>query len=186
MEKITVIFDTETTGLIKPEIVDIKEQPEIIEFYGMKVVHRSDKVIEMIDELHSYLKPANPIPDFITKITHIDNGKVENSPSFLEFFPRLAEFHVGVHEWVAHNCPFDSAMVANEVSRIGKVIHFPWPPIHTCTVRATMKFEQRRLNLTRLHEYLFGVGFVDAHSAKGDVLALSKCYFELIKRGVME
>ncbi len=186
MEKIAVIFDTETTGLIKPEVVDIKEQPEIIEFYGMKVIHRNDGVIETIDDIRSYLKPAKPIEDFITKITHISNDTVKNSQSFLEFFPALAEFHVGVHEWVAHNCPFDAAMVANEVSRIGKVLHFPWPPIHTCTVRSTINFEQRRLNMTRLHEYLFGVGFTDAHSAKGDVEALHRCYVELIKRGVMK
>lgn len=186
MEKTTVVFDTETTGLIKPDVVDIREQPEIIEFYGMKVVHRNDGVIEFVDEIHQYLKPAKPIEDFITKITHIDNARVENCPSFLEFFPKLAAFHVGVHEWVAHNCPFDAAMVANEVLRIGKVNKFPWPPEHLCTVRATMKFEQRRLNLTRLHEYLFGVGFQDAHSAKGDVAALYKCYIELIKRGVMK
>jgi len=39
------------------------------------------------------------------------------------------------------------------------------------------------LNLTKLHNYLFGCDFVDAHSALGDVKAQSRCFFELVKRG---
>lgn len=186
MSRITIVFDTETTGLIKPEVTDIKEQPQIIEYYGCKIRHNDDKTIEFLDDLHLYIKPDDPIPEFITKITHIDNERVKNCPSFAEVFPQLQKFHVGVDEWVAHNCAFDAAMIANEVARIDKIIHFPFPPKHTCTVQATKAIEQRRLTLTRLHEYLFGCGFVDAHSAKGDVQALYKCYVELIKRGTIQ
>lgn len=184
MSKTIVIFDTETTGLIKPSVVDIKEQPQIIEFFGYKV-ERTGSELKIVDQFHQYYKPEKPIDDFITKITGISDKTVEHSPSFLDVFHNFSAFHVGVEEWVAHNCAFDAAMVANEVSRIGKIIHFPFPPKHSCTVKATMQFEQRRLTLTNLHKYLFGVGFEDAHSAKGDVDALFRCYTELVQRGVM-
>jgi DNA polymerase III subunit epsilon len=186
MEKISIVFDTETTGLIKPSVLDIKEQPQIIELYAMKILHRNDGSLEQIDEFETYLKPILPIEAFITKITGIDNNMVAKAPEFSQIFPALAKFHVGAHEWVAHNCAFDAAMVANEISRIGKIIHFPFPPVHVCTVQKTMQFEQRRLNLTRLHEYLFGTGFADAHRAKGDVQALYRCYEELVSRGVIK
>lgn len=185
-ERITIVFDTETTGLIKPEVTDIKDQPQIIEYYGKKVIHRNDGVIEFIDDLHFYCKPEEPVSELITKITHITNEMLENKQKFITWFPNLADFHVGCDEWVAHNCAFDAAMIANEVNRIGKVMHFPFPPKHTCTVQATKAIEQRRLTLTKLHNYLFGFDFVDAHSAKGDVDALFKCYVELIKRGTMQ
>ena len=56
-EIVAVLFDTETTGLLKPKVSDIHLQPQVIEYYGMKVVHRADGVIEKIDEFETYLKP---------------------------------------------------------------------------------------------------------------------------------
>lgn len=183
MEKQSVVFDTETTGLIKPEIMDLDKQPEIIELYMAKFVHRADGVIEQIDEFETYLKPKGEISDLITRITGITPAKVADAPTFAEVFPQLQMFHVGVHEWVAHNCAFDTAMMANEISRIGKVIHFPFPPKKICTVQKTMHIEQRRMTLTNLHKELFGVEFAEAHRAKGDVTALIKCWKECIVRG---
>lgn len=185
-EKIVIAFDTETTGLIKPEVQELNKQPQIIEYYGAKLIHRSDGIIEQIDELETFLKPEQPFSEKITKITGITNEMVEGADSFLKFFPRLADFHIGVDEWVAHNCAFDAAMVANEVARIGKIIHFPFPPKHTCTVQGSMKIEQRRLTLTNLHKELFGVPFEGAHRAKDDVQAMIRCYKELIVRGYMK
>lgn len=183
-EKIVVAFDTETTGLIKPDVMHIKDQPQIIELYMAKLVHRSDGVIEKIDEIETYLKPEKEFNEsVITKITGIDNSMVRNAPTFLSMFREIAEFHVGVHAWVAHNCAFDAAMMANEISRIGQIIHFPFPPEHICTVQKTLHIEQRRLTLSNLHKELFGEDFPNAHRAKNDVEAMIRCYKEIIKRG---
>lgn len=183
MEKIVVAFDTETTGLIKPEVVEIEKQPEIIELYMNKMIHRADGVIETIDEIDTFLKPKGEISELITKITNITPMMVEKAPTFQDIFPQLQDFHVGVNAWVAHNCAFDTAMMANEIARIGKIVHFPFPPRKICTVQSSMYIEQRRLTLTNLHKELFGVPFEGAHRAKEDVMAMIRCYKELVKRG---
>lgn len=184
-ELIVVPFDTETTGLIKPNVMDLKDQPEIIELYMAKLICRSDGVIEQIDEIETFLKPMGVVEEFITKITGITPLMVENAPTFEMVFPQLQQFHVGVDAWVAHNCAFDTAMMANEISRIGKVVHFPFPPRKICTVQSSMAIEQRRLTLTNLHKELFGVPFEGAHRAKDDVQAMIRCFKELVKRGMI-
>lgn len=187
VEKVVVAFDTETTGLIKPDVIDTEKQPEIIELYMAKLIHRSDGVIEQIDEIDTFLKPKfGEVSATITKITGITQAMVEHAPSFIEVFPRIQMFHVGVHAWVAHNCAFDSAMMANEVSRIGKIIHFPFPPEKICTVQKTMHIEQRRMTLSNLYKHLFEEEFPDAHRAKNDVQAMIRCYKELCKQGVIK
>jgi DNA polymerase III epsilon subunit-like protein len=187
MEKIVVAFDTETTGLIKPDVVELEKQPEIIELYMAKLIHRTDGVIEQIGEINTFIKPQyGEVSEVITKITGITPLMVKDAPVFAEVFPSVQKFHVGVHAWVAHNCAFDTAMMANELSRIGKVVHFPFPPEKICTVRASMSIEQRRLTLTNLHKELFGVPFEGAHRAKDDVQAMIRCYKELVKRGMIK
>lgn len=183
-EKTVVVFDTETTGLIKPNITDIKKQPEIIELYMAKMVHRTDGVIELVDEIDTLLKPQySSVSAEITKITHITPQMVARAPYFGDIFAQLQKFHIGVEAWVAHNCAFDTAMMANEISRIGKIIDFPFPPEKICTVRATMHIEQRRMTLTNLYEHLFGEKFPDAHRAKADVTALIRVYKECCRLG---
>lgn len=197
-ELVVIVFDTETTGLIKPKLVDIHLQPQIIEYYGMKVIHRADGIIEKIDELETYLKPAEDFNEaIITKITGISNAMVKDAPSFYDVHEKLLTFHAGVDRKVAHNAAFDVAMVKNEVLRLhadGKLTEeqaVEWlanfdasKPL--CTVNKTMFFQQRRLTLTNLHQELFGVPFEGAHRARGDVEALFRCYEELCKRGVIQ
>lgn len=196
-EFIAFIFDTETTGLIKPKAMDIHEQPQIIEFYGMKVIHRADGVLEKIDEIETYLKPAKPFDEkIITKITGISNAMVASAQSFANFCPSLMEFISGCNRMVAHNCAFDYAMVQNEILRLAHDNDITIDQYNDwleqlqkiqrlCTVQKTMHFQQRRLTLTNLHSELFGVPFEGAHRARGDVEALYRCYAELYKNGVI-
>ena len=196
-EIIAIVFDTETTGLLKPKVSDIHVQPQIIEYYAMKVIHRADGVIEKIGELETYLKPAKDFDEaIITKITGISNAMVKDAPSFLEFHKDLLEFYKGAHRMVAHNCAFDDAMVKNEFLRLATdelisieefedAIEQLKAMEKLCTVQKTMHFQQRRLTLTNLHSELFGVPFEGAHRARYDVEALFRCYEELCKRGVI-
>ena len=197
-ELIAIVFDTETTGLLRPKVADIHEQPQIIEYYGMKVVHRADGVIEKIAEFETYFKPAKPFDEaIITKITGISNAMVKDAPSFFDKHKELLEFYKGAHRMVAHNCAFDDAMVKNEFLRLATdelitvdefnaAIEQIQEMKRLCTVHKTMFFQQRRLTLTNLHQELFGVPFEGAHRARHDVEALFRCYEELCKRGVIE
>lgn len=171
----TILFDTETTGLIKPDVMDIAAQPYIIEIYMLKV----DDNLQKIDELDMLIQPPIPITPEITKITGITEDMVKNEKPFSEAYKEISEFMLGVDTIVAHNLAFDRAMLANELTRINKIIKFPWPIKHICTVEKTIHLEQRRLTLSNLHKHLFDCDFENAHRAKNDVMAMYKCYKEL-------
>lgn len=194
MEPIVLVFDTETTGLIKPTVMDIHKQPQIIEFYALKAVHRTDGVIEQIDEIETFLKPKEEVSEVITKITGITPLMVKNARTFGEFFPEMMSFFSGVDAMVAHNCAFDDAMVCNEILRLAhdgvineeqfyEAMNALKPLKRICTVQKTMHIEQRRLTLTNLHKELFGVPFEGAHRAKEDVQALFRCYKKCVENG---
>lgn len=196
-ELVVVLFDTETTGLLKPKVSDIHTQPQVIEYYGMKAIHRADGVIEKIDEFETYLRPAKEFNEsIITKITGITNAMIKDAPSFFDIHKKLLEFYSGVGRIVAHNCAFDDAMVKNEYLRLATDEQITVDEFNDaiaqinsmkklCTVQKTMFIQQRRLSLTNLHLELFGVPFEGAHRARGDVEALFRCYEELCKRGVI-
>lgn len=175
---VRLLFDCETSGLLKSDVNDIKEQPYIIEFYACKI----DDDYNLIDEYETFIKPPVPITKEITRITGITENDVKDAPTFLDIYPTLAEFFLGVDEMIAHNLPFDRSMLANELVRINKLINFPWPIKHTCTVEMSMGIEQRRLTLTSLHEYATGGPLKDAHRAKQDVFGLVSCYHWLMEQ----
>ncbi len=185
-KRTTVIFDTETTGLSKPGACDASEQPYITEMYAAKYVEYQDGSMEKIGEFEHMFKVPVKLSATITKITGITDEDLANKPTFAQCFNELAEFMTCVDRIVAHNLPFDISMLANEIVRIDKLLHFPWPREHICTVERTLHIEQRRMNLTALHTHLFGIGFPDAHRAKNDVLPLIKCYEKLCKTGVID
>lgn len=175
---IKIPFDTETTGLLKPEANDINQQPYIIEIYCAKI----DEDFQMLGEFHSFIKPPVQISEKITEITGISNEMVKGAPDFATVYTDLAKFFQGADEMIAHNLPFDRSMVANELLRINKLLNFPWPIKHTCTIEKSMPIEQRRMNLTRLHEHFFNKGFA-AHRAKDDVNAMIRCYHAMSEAG---
>lgn len=176
-EKYRILFDTETSGLLKTSANDINEQPYIIEIYCAKI----DEEYNLVDEFESFVKPPIQIDKEITKITGITPEMLEDAPNFRAIYKDLALFFEGTHEMIAHNLPFDRSMVANELIRINKLINFPWPIKHTCTVEKSMGIEQRRLNLTTLHEYATGKPLANAHRAKDDVFGLVRAYHWLME-----
>lgn len=175
---IRILFDTETTGLLKPSAQHVNEQPEIVELYAVMI----NEEFEMLGEFESFFKPKIPLTPELTKIHGISNEMLEDEPSFEDKFDELAKFFTGTDEMIAHNLAFDRAMLANELIRIDKLINFPWPRIHTCTVEMAMPIEQRRINLGNLHKHATGKPHEGAHRAKSDVHALVRCYHWMMER----
>ena len=64
-----------------------------------------------------------------------------------------------------------------------KLINFPWPKNHICTVEHSLHIKGYRLKLAQLHQELLGKGFENAHRAKNDVYALVRCFHALVERG---
>ena len=94
-----IVIDLETTGLLMPEASDLKEQPYIIEFAGIKL----DNNFKSIDSLEFFVNPGFPLPEQIIKITNIKDDDLKDKPPFVSYFDKLAEFFLGEDTIVAHN-----------------------------------------------------------------------------------
>jgi DNA polymerase III subunit epsilon len=175
----TILFDTETTGLLKPEINDIDYQPYIISLYAVKL----DQDFQLIEELDLLVKPPIPIPQEVTKIHGLSDESVNGKKSFEEEADRITDFFFGTRRMVGHNLAYDRSMLANELIRCDRVLKFPWPPEHVCTIQASMFIQQRRMSLSDLHAHCTGKPHLDAHTAKADVYALVRVYHWLSERG---
>jgi len=172
IDDIVTVWDTETTGLLKPEGNDEAIQPHIIEIYAIQV----DGNGKILLELNTLIKPPIPIPEFITKINGISNNDVKDSPTFVEVYREVADVFFGSHSSVAHNETFDRGMLINELKRIGKEFHFPYPPISFCTVEQSMHLKGYRLKNSELYKLATGKEIINAHQAKADVLATWESY----------
>lgn len=174
-----IFFDTETTGLLVPEINDLSAQPYIVEMYAVK----TDDDFKIIGEYYSKYKPPIPIPPEVTKIHGISNSAVEDKEPFSANVDELAEFFLGVDKLIGHNLSYDRSMLANELLRCDRLISFPWPPTQICTVEMSLPIEQRRMSLSNLHKHCTGRPHDNAHSARNDVYALVRCYHWLTENG---
>lgn len=171
-----LVFDTETTGLVKTTKMHDNQLPEIIEFYGA-VIDMDDGTI--LDECDLLIKPARDIPEFITKINGITNEMVAKSLPFRKVASQIHELIREAPLVIAHNLSFDREMVNIEMKRCGIAIE--WPRC-LCTVEQSLAMRGYRLTLSRLHESLFRTKFDGAHRAKIDVAALIRCVVEMRKR----
>jgi len=176
-----LVFDTETTGLLKPSPAGIEKQPKIIELYARVM----DEDFNILREYESLYQIDAPLPEIIPRITGITDDMLEGEPFFMDEYKKLAEFFTGVDIMVAHNLNFDSSMLANELIRIDKLIKFPWPRHHICTVEASMKIKGYRLKLLDLYDIFVG-GTFNAHRAKEDVTALAKCFEAMTNKGIID
>lgn len=170
---IRIIFDTETTGLIKNPAKPLSSQPYIIEVGAIKV----DENFNEIDRLGYLIRPPIQLPGIITTITGIRDGDLELVMDFAASFHRLADFFRGADEFIAHNLPFDRNMLLFELQRMGMEYHFPWPTFHTCTVQASKSlFGGKYMKLENLYKHAFHKDPHQTHRAVEDCeLLLDVC-----------
>lgn len=174
---ITMIFDTETNGLVNNMSVKLEQQPEILSLFYQIVDLDNGTVLKK----ETYLfKPSKPIPEEITKINGISDAMVANAPRFKELAALLKVEFEQEEVLIAHNLPFDRDMVTLEMKRCD--LDIKWPRL-LCTVEQTIWLKGYRLSLTNLHKELFGEDFEEKHSAEGDVVALTRCCVEMRQRG---
>ena len=166
-----IIFDTETTGLIgNPEAL-LNEQPEIIEFAGIKL---DDATLEEVGRFECLIKPRIlPLPAKIVEITGITTDMLTGELSFARRVKQLADFFRGEATCVAHNCGFDIGMLVLEMRRLDYVTKFPWPSYHVDSVEAAREYTAKNRKLDTLHQTATeGKKVVKAHRAMPDVEAL--------------
>lgn len=163
-----IVFDTETTGLIKSSMLPLPQQPHIIEFGAVKL----DERLEPRDSLTFLVNPGVPLDKVITDITGLKDEDLKDHPPFAANIERVIDFFLGERELVAHNCAYDRDMLSLELRRINRLTRFPWPPVHICTVEATFHLEGHRLKMTELYAKAMNRPLPQKHRALDDVLAL--------------
>lgn len=162
-----LVFDTETTGLLQPRVVDLNKQPRIIEL-GLVVVDDGKCVAKKNWLIH----PRCPLPAIITKITGIKDFDLVDMPNFEEIWPsEIAPCFDGVDCVVAHNLPFDMGMVNNEIARIPG-LEFAWPKMQVCTVQEYVHLFGRRPTMKELYIHFLGKPLEQTHRAMDDATAL--------------
>jgi DNA polymerase III alpha subunit (gram-positive type) len=180
-----IIFDTETTGLIESRKIPLDRQPEIIEFYGRYVDLKTGK---KLDELEMLIKPKHvknkKLEPIIEKITGLNYQRdLIDKLDYSDWSKDIQEFFSQSDCAIAHNMGYDKEMIEIEQERVG--VEFVWPERLTCTIEQTMHLQGYRLNLNKLHTKLFNEGFPNAHRARNDVEALTKCCVKLHEMGVI-
>ena len=163
---IAIIFDTETTGLLLPSSAPLEKQPRIIELGALKV-----DASGVINDLNQLLDPQQTITPVITKITGIKPEDLEGQPTFEEFLPQLKAFFEGADMLIAHNAPFDTGMLRNDLARAG-CEDFPWPAEIVCTAQEYTPIIGHRPKLLTLYEQIIGVPLAQTHRALDDARAV--------------
>lgn len=172
-----ILFDFETTGLLKPDGNLIDQQPKSIELCAIK----TNQSLQIIDKFESLINPEIPISEEITNITNITNEMVQDKPTFIELYDDLFEFFFGCTTLIGHNQSFDKNILRYELTRHDLQFNWPWPKNDICTVEASHIIEGKRLKLNNLYYMATGGYIIDGHRASSDTLALIDCYKFLLK-----
>ncbi len=134
--------------------------------------------VEIIDQFETLIDPEMQIPDFIVRLTGINDKMVKGAPKFHEVAKKIVEFTEGC-VFVAHNVNFDYSVIRHEFRELG----FDYRRQHLCTVIASRKilpgFESYSLGkLTRD----LGIELIGRHRAGGDAFATAKLFTILIEK----
>lgn len=178
-----LIFDTETTDLIRSRALPLEKQPHVVEYFGLELEQAGAEWSE-VGNYQTFINPGVPMPAKAAEITGYND-------EFLADKPRISKQTVlpikqqieRCDMYVAHNLSYDFQMLGFTFARVEEEVS--WHGQKICTVEKTMHLRGFRLNLTKLHELLFDEAFAGAHGAEADVRALARCFIELNKRGVL-
>lgn len=178
-------FDCETTGLLQAETAPMGLQPFIIEICCIRMDDdcNVEKVYNQMFKPPIVFEEQNAKGKGITQITGISNAMLADKKPFIAHWKEVADMFLGCKVMVAHNVSYDRGCLYYELRRIEKLLHFPWPYEHHCTIEQSMHLDGKRQSLSRLHETLFGEKFEGAHRAEADVQAMIRCYKKLNRKG---
>ncbi len=187
-----LFFDTETTGLPKnwkAPISDLDNWPRMIQLAYLL----SDSDGNKMAGGDFIIKPVGfTIPDEAARIHGISTDRAEREGKDLKAV--LSEFQAAVSQatyLVAHNMSFDEKIVGAEFLR-NKLQDGLQAKRRICTMQSSTNYcalpgpyGYKWPKLEELHRKLFQKGFDEAHNAAADVSAMTKCFWELKRLGVV-
>jgi DNA polymerase III epsilon subunit-like protein len=202
MEKLVLIFDTETTGLIPKHTVPLDEQPYVLQLSYIVYDVETNRVIKVADFI---IRPPDHvvIQPLITEITGItrelcDSQGVPIDVALREFY----EDYLRCDLIVAHNIEFDSEMIRIEIMRNLDLETTGCPLIKTLfpldnskPTYCTMIHGRKLCNIQRtaasgriwikppkleeLYERLFGEKPQNLHNALVDTYVCLRCFVKM-------
>lgn len=173
-QRLVLVFDTETTGLLLHPDAPLAKQPRIIEL-GAALLNPAGEVVETLSQL---INPGEPLSEEIIKITGIRDADLADAPTFAQCLPQLRHVFGQACAVFAHNLPFDRGMLRNELAR-ADVVEFPWPRQEHCTVGLHREAWGRNPKLTELYAATTGRPLPQTHRALDDVMALVEIVVQL-------
>jgi DNA polymerase III epsilon subunit-like protein len=187
-----LFFDTETTGVPRnysAPVSDTENWPRLVQL-GYVVMEGDDVLLET----EYIIKPdgfeisleASSVHGITTeKALAIGVDITDGLGNFLFWVQNCDEI-------IGHNVSFDVSIVGAECWRLWQKNPFEGKKV-ICTMKSSTNFcaIPKRLGsykypkLFELYEKLFGEPMGAAHTALQDIQNTAKCYFELVKRGVI-
>ena len=113
-----VVLDVETTGLQA-------SRQRIIEIALVRMAHG-----HVVERWESLCQPGRRVPAYITKLTGIDDERLDDAPAFGEVVDQVLERLDGA-VIVGHNVAFDISFLNEELKRVGRE---PVVNEHLCTL----------------------------------------------------
>lgn len=164
------VFDCETTGTT----------PDLDEIVSLAAVRLDTDGVE-IARYTRLVRPSRPIPAEATAVHGIGDEDVVTAPPFAEIAREVYELRDGA-VFVAHNAPFDLAMLKHAFALAG----IDYNPVGVaCTLEAFRPLDplagDHRLQSICDRR---GIAFEDAHDALGDVLAATALLRVLLDQGI--
>ena len=189
-----LIYDTETTGLPKDynaPLNDFDNWPRLVQLAWQ--IH--DKKGQLIDIKNFIVKPEGfEIPYGAEKIHGISNERAKAEGQPLDFV--LNEFNKAIESVKTisgHNIEFDNSITGSEFLRKElktslfekNIVDTKESSTNYCELPGGRGGKFKWPTLSELHRKLFDVGFDEAHNASADVQATARCFFELIRLGII-
>lgn len=189
-----IVFDTETNGLpanYKAPMTDLDNWPRVVQL-AWAVFNEEGQQVR--GQQHIIKPDGWTIPEEAAAVHGITQevAEAEGAQIFSALALFLADYY-DCHTLVAHNLDFDYRVLGAEMIRTG-VKSGRRIGRKVCTMQASTDFcalpgnygKFKWPKLEELHEILFAEKFDGAHEAMVDVLACGRCYFELLKRGIIQ
>ncbi|MFM7770450.1 MAG: DNA polymerase III subunit alpha, partial [Bacteroidota bacterium] len=189
-----LIFDTETTGIPRnynAPLTDFENWPRLVQLAWQvhdatgRLIHQGNYIIQPNGFSIPY--NAETIHGISTQRAHDEGQKLE--VVLEEFSSALSQ----VQYIAGHNVTFDFNIVGCEFLRLGLTniltnkISIDTKELSTdyCAIPGGKGGKFKWPSLTELHSKLFGKSFDEAHDAAFDVDATAKCFFELLRIGII-
>ena len=192
-----LVFDTETTGLPvswSAPVSDLNNWPRVVQL--AYALYKQDGT--MIKEYNHIIKPDGfIIPKSSSEIHGITHEyALSEGKSMILVLDDFLRAYSKSRILVAHNLQYDFNVMASEMIRYG-IRSDKKVDLKICTKNEATGFcaipnpnrwggEYKWPKLEELHIKLFKETFANQHNALGDVRATGRCFFELVRLGVID